>query len=128
MSHVTTYPNSLKQIDLSYNTITCWPSLPQIDTLDSFITCYSSDGTKLPKLLGRHSGGSLRNIVLHSLCIHRRHLKLDNLRTLIITGNSLERIQLVNDHDEDDDPDFVSFYFVGWDKTKASVLFFDLDG
>lgn len=99
MSHVTTYPSSLKQLDLSYNTITCWPSLPQVDTVDALIMCYSPEGSKTPKLLGRQSGGGLRNIVLHSLCPHRRHLKLDNLRTLIIADNCLERIQLTTDEE-----------------------------
>ncbi|XP_063898869.1 leucine-rich repeat serine/threonine-protein kinase 1-like [Helicoverpa armigera] len=30
MSYVTAYPTSLRQLDLSHNEITCWPSLPQV--------------------------------------------------------------------------------------------------
>jgi Leucine-rich repeat (LRR) protein len=30
MSHITSYPASLKQLDLSNNQISCWPSLPQV--------------------------------------------------------------------------------------------------
>lgn len=114
MSHVTTYPNSLKQLDLSYNAVSCWPSLPQVDTLDAHITCYAPDGNRVPKVLGRQSGGGLRNIVLHSLCPHRRHLKLDSLRTLIVADNCLERIQLSTDEDlpEDDDSEWVRTKFV----------------
>lgn len=44
MSHVTSYPNSLKQLDLSHNQISVWPSLPQIETQDNMelahLTCY----------------------------------------------------------------------------------------
>ncbi|KAL0267443.1 UNVERIFIED_CONTAM: hypothetical protein PYX00_009712 [Menopon gallinae] len=112
MSHVTTYPSSLKQLDLSYNTITCWPSLPQVDTVDALIMCYSPEGSKAPKLLSRQSGGGLRNIVLHSLCPHRRHLKLDNLRTLIIADNCLERIQLTTDEEITEEDS-------NWDGTNA---------
>lgn len=44
MSHVTSYPNSLKQLDLSHNQISVWPSLPQIETQDNMelahLACY----------------------------------------------------------------------------------------
>ncbi|KAI5692370.1 hypothetical protein M8J77_014290, partial [Diaphorina citri] len=47
MSHITSYPNSLKQLDLSHNKISCWPSLPQIDSTDPMelaaVTCYCPD-------------------------------------------------------------------------------------
>lgn len=55
----------------------------------------------------------MRNTVLHSVCTHRRHLRLDNLRTLILTDNEIARIQLATDDDgdlsasEDDDSDRV---------------------
>lgn len=47
------------------------------------------------------SARSVRNTVLHSVCTHRRHLKLDNLRTLILANNQLVRIQLTTDDDGD---------------------------
>lgn len=47
------------------------------------------------------SSRSVRNTVLHSVCTHRRHLKLDNLRTLILANNQLIRIQLTTDDDGD---------------------------
>lgn len=43
----------------------------------------------------------MRNSVLHAVCSHRRHLRLDNLRTLIIANNQLVRIQLTTDDDGD---------------------------
>lgn len=55
--------------------------------------------------------------MLHSVCSHRRHLRLDNLRTLILADNSLLRIQLATDDDggdvmntEGDEPEHVSTY------------------
>lgn len=30
MGYITSYPNSLKQLDLSHNQVSCWPSLPQV--------------------------------------------------------------------------------------------------
>lgn len=47
------------------------------------------------------SARSVRNTVLHSVCTHRRHLRLDNLRTLILANNQLARIQLTTDDDGD---------------------------
>lgn len=49
MSYITSYPSSLKQLDLSHNKICVWPSLPQVhdDNLDSaeqaFISCYHQE-------------------------------------------------------------------------------------
>lgn len=65
MSHITSYPNSLKQLDLSHNLISCWPSLPQVEAQDSMemanIACYcqteNSKG-KLPIITaGKHMQG-----------------------------------------------------------------------
>ncbi|CAG9859264.1 unnamed protein product [Phyllotreta striolata] len=109
MSHITSYPSSLKQLDLSHNQISVWPSLPQIETCDTMelanLTCYMS-GTgfrgKTPDvIIRRQPGRSLRHSVLHSVCSHRRHLRLDNLRTLILADNQLVRIQLATDDDGD---------------------------
>lgn len=49
MSYITSYPSSLKQLDLSHNKICVWPSLPQVQegNLDSveqaFISCYHQE-------------------------------------------------------------------------------------
>ncbi|KAL7304930.1 hypothetical protein TKK_0002728 [Trichogramma kaykai] len=131
MSHVTSYPASLKQLDLSNNQISCWPSLPQIvDGLDDMeranTACYSppapaatSNSSSNPNSVnnsgsigaGPHSpttaaaasavnrpstSSSLRDIVLMSVCTHRRHLRLENLRTLVLANNALARIQLTS--------------------------------
>ncbi|XP_015840648.1 leucine-rich repeat serine/threonine-protein kinase 1 isoform X3 [Tribolium castaneum] len=109
MSHITSYPSSLKQLDLSHNQITCWPSLPQVEAQDVMelanIACYASSVGSREKVSGiaarRQPGRSVRNTVLHSVCSHRRHLKLDSLRTLILADNQLSRIQLSTDDDGD---------------------------
>lgn len=36
MSHITSYPATLKQLDLSNNQISCWPSLPQVRFFNLF--------------------------------------------------------------------------------------------
>ncbi|KAJ8980099.1 hypothetical protein NQ317_008560 [Molorchus minor] len=109
MSHITGYPSSLKQLDLSHNRITVWPSLPQVEAQDNMelanLACYMGatnfKGKAMEIGVRRQSGRSVRNSVLHSVCCHRRHLRLDNLRTLILTGNRLTRIQLTTDDDGD---------------------------
>ncbi|XP_056637900.1 leucine-rich repeat serine/threonine-protein kinase 1 isoform X1 [Diorhabda sublineata] len=109
MSHITSYPSSLKQLDLSHNQITVWPSLPQIEAQDNMelanLVCYMNITAfrgKTPEvIIRRQPGRSLRHSVLHSVCSHRRHLRLDNLRTLILADNQLTRIQLATDDDGD---------------------------
>lgn len=47
MSHITSYPSSLKQLDLSHNQISVWPSLPQIEAQDNMelanLACYTTN-------------------------------------------------------------------------------------
>lgn len=119
MSHITSYPASLKQLDLSHNRIACWPSLPRVPTAadadraqlaqDPAVSCYSATGDgPVPARPVPMSGPggrapSVRAAVLQSVCAHRRHLRLDALRTLVLAGNKLARIQLATDDDGDDD-------------------------
>ncbi|KRT85722.1 Ankyrin repeat-containing protein [Oryctes borbonicus] len=132
MSHITSYPSSLKQLDLSHNQITVWPSLPQVEAQDMMevanVTCYATSTSmsrdKLPIIgVRRQNTRSVRNTVLHTVCSHRRHLRLDNLRTLILADNQLARIQLSTDDDgdlsstEDEDSDRNTF------SGKARLMF-----
>ncbi|KZC04554.1 Leucine-rich repeat serine/threonine-protein kinase 1 [Dufourea novaeangliae] len=103
MSHITSYPASLKQLDLSNNQISRWPSLPQVDSADIMeqanTACYCPiTNVQSPKVPGsnRQTATSLRDVVLMSVCTHRRHLRLENLRTLILANNLLNRIQLTS--------------------------------
>lgn len=40
---------------------------------------------------------TLRSAVLKSVCSHRRHLRMDSLRTLVLSDNLLTKIQLTTD-------------------------------
>lgn len=60
MSHITSYPSSLKQLDLSHNQISCWPSLPQVEAQDSMelanLACYCTGSVvkdKIPLMAGK---------------------------------------------------------------------------
>ncbi|XP_053686186.1 leucine-rich repeat serine/threonine-protein kinase 1 isoform X3 [Sabethes cyaneus] len=126
MGHVTSYPASLKQLDLGHNEISCWPSLPRIAASDPHLMCYNpqepkknSSKSSLVSSGSSASGStgtpyanevtvvksstssnnitSLRTAVLKSVCVHRRHLRLESLRTLVLADNSLTRIQLSTD-------------------------------
>jgi len=63
-------------------------------------------------LAGRRS---LRSAILNVVCSHRRHLRLDNLRTLVLADNNLSRIQLSTDDDgassvsEEEECEWVSY-------------------
>lgn len=120
MGHITSYPASLKQLDLGHNEISCWPSLPRIAASDPHLACYNPQVDLTQKTAGNASKSSstssyssdqvqvkasasstnitsLRTAVLKSVCCHRRHLRLDSLRTLILADNLLPRIQLSTD-------------------------------
>lgn len=131
MGHVTSYPSTLKQLDLSHNEISCWPSLPRIAEADPHLLCYSfvaqnqSEGSEdIPSFSKHHSSNSnnssFRSTVLKSVCRHRRHLRLESLRTLILADNLLTRIQLSTDDvfNEADDSDWS---IVG--VTKSKLIF-----
>ncbi|XP_069363530.1 leucine-rich repeat serine/threonine-protein kinase 1 isoform X1 [Maniola hyperantus] len=100
MSFVTSYPTSLRQLDLSHNEITCWPSLPQVENFGSTegdpLTCYCPNKCSRSR---PRSTGSVRSQLLSAACPARRHLRLEGLRTLILANNMLTRIQLTTDDD-----------------------------
>ncbi|KFB52135.1 hypothetical protein ZHAS_00020459 [Anopheles sinensis] len=136
MGHVTSYPASLKQLDLGHNDISCWPSLPRLTASDPHLMCYNPQESKKQHTGPGDGGGgrpavgssgssgkaspsayvggnevtmvvksstssnsitSLRTAVLKSVCCHRRHLRLESLRTLVLANNLLTRIQLSTD-------------------------------
>jgi Leucine-rich repeat (LRR) protein len=98
MGHVTSYPASLKQLDLGHNEISCWPSLPRIAASDPHLACYNPQENKEKKNPSQNSQNSstssytsdvqvvkssqssnnitsLRTAILKSVCCHRRHLR-----------------------------------------------------
>ncbi|CAH0698418.1 unnamed protein product [Spodoptera exigua] len=86
MSYVTSYPTSLRQLDLSHNEITCWPSLPQVESFGSTegdpLACFCPNPGNSVRSRPR-SGGSVRSQLLSAACVARRHLRLEGLRTLV---------------------------------------------
>ncbi|XP_046975207.1 leucine-rich repeat serine/threonine-protein kinase 1 [Vanessa cardui] len=100
MSYVTSYPTSLRQLDLSHNEISCWPSLPQVDSFGAGgadpLRCYCARRAARAR---PRSAGSVRAQLLSAACAARRHLRLEGLRTLILANNMLTRIQLTTDDD-----------------------------
>lgn len=51
-----------------------------------------------------HSWGSAKSLNT-SVCQHRRHTRLDNLRTLILADNELDRLVLTFDEDDFEEED-----------------------
>lgn len=115
MGPITSYPIGIKQLDLSHNQIHSWPIIRRLDSdlhLDAQgLYCYSSTETSprhsskgafvpLRKLSQnvRNSSSSLASLG-SSICAHRRHHRLDNLRTLILADNSFDRLILSIDDD-----------------------------
>lgn len=43
MGHVTSYPVFLRQLDLSHNEISCWPSLVTVNSGDPYLACYNGE-------------------------------------------------------------------------------------
>ncbi|CAL1275195.1 unnamed protein product [Larinioides sclopetarius] len=119
MGPVSSYPACLKHLDLSHNRIKTWLSTRRVDpdiNVDG-TGCYSqfeSCSVKM-KSSGSSSSGRTQSPSLHSwgsakslsglVCSHRRHVKLDNLRTLILADNELDRLVLMLEDDDFEEED-----------------------
>lgn len=80
MGSVKLYPSNIKHIDLSNNQITKWYTSEVHD--DSMFNCFLfSELANTNKLLG-------------TFCQHKEHVKLENLRTLLISNNQLDELVL----------------------------------
>lgn len=117
MGSVTCYPAGLKHLDLSHNHIVSWPTQNRTDPEpvgdSSGVLCYnyletnspqrskSSPAAKKPSS-SLHSWGSMKSL-FGSPCAHRRHIKLDNLRTFILADNQLDRLVLTIEEDIGDE-------------------------
>ncbi|KAB7496364.1 Leucine-rich repeat serine/threonine-protein kinase 1 [Armadillidium nasatum] len=84
------YPVGLKQLDLSHNCIFSWNSL-----LRTRRTSHSTPGSR-----SRGSHSSVGSLGTPPHCIHRRHTRLESLRTLVLADNQLTRLVLHMDESE----------------------------
>ena len=93
------YPASLKHLDLSHNQITSWPG-----ELDSDGNCYAQQdlntsgggggslcSTPEPRKVNRTTPARQASRIF---CPHRRHCRMECLRTLILADNLLREISL----------------------------------
>ena len=94
------YPTGLKQLDLSHNNIATWPNLAQYSAEasenESCQICYAL-GTK-PKTSSGQGNRTPRNsrsgLGPPHMCPHRRHVRLEGLKTLVLADNQLTRLCL----------------------------------
>lgn len=82
MGSVKLYPANIKHIDLSNNQIGQWYTSEVNPNDDSMFNCFLfSELANTNKLLG-------------TFCQHKEHVKLENLRTLLISNNQLDELVL----------------------------------
>jgi len=93
------FPQSIKHLDLSHNQIDSWFNE---NSSCSDQVCYaaseSANETVLPILSENRKISSRlgRLTSRQGCCIHKKHVRLDGLRTLILSDNKLDRIQVCN--------------------------------
>ena len=87
MGHLASFPSGLKHLDLSHNQIDAWPAEAGMDNI-----CYASDQDQKPKL--KTTTAKMSKLSLSAACPHKKHCRLDNLRTLIIGDNLIETIKI----------------------------------
>ena len=89
------YPSSLKQLDLSHNQISSWPSEKDSDCVcynvvkEDKISMSPACSTPEPRKIGRSLAARQNSRIF---CSHRRHVKLEQLRSLILANNNLREI------------------------------------
>lgn len=76
MGHVTSYPAFLRQLDLSHNEISCWPSLVTINSGDPYLACYKIDPVTTNGCGAAAVRENAHNDLYASLCCHKKHLRL----------------------------------------------------
>ena len=97
MGHLASFPASLKHLDLSHNQIDFWimestsDNICYIEQLDQrkSISAKNQSASNIPKM-SKMSLGSNPS----TACSHKKHSRLDNLRTLILSDNLLDSIKI----------------------------------
>lgn len=70
MGHVTSYPAFLRQLDLSHNEISCWPSLVTVNSGDPYLACYKIESGSTAATREKSN-----NDLYSTLCCHKKHLR-----------------------------------------------------
>lgn len=111
MGSVKLYPANLRHLDLSFNQLTMWScvDLPdeEIDHCACLIDCDSEVSEPLNKK--------------KPYCIRRQHVRLDNMRSLVLSNNQLQSINLLPDDIYDDE--FEQLNQRSGEKKPAKILF-----
>lgn len=99
MGHLSSFPASLKQLDLSHNQIDSWFMEVASDNI-----CYTDqlEHKNLTRSMSKMSVMStpkMSKMLTNSqsstgACPHKKHCRLDNLRTLIVSDNLLDSIKI----------------------------------
>ena len=99
MGHLSSFPASLKQLDLSHNQIDSWFMEVASDNI-----CYTDqlEHKNLTRSMSKMSVMStpkMSKMLTNSqssagACSHKKHCRLDNLRTLIVSDNLLDSIKI----------------------------------
>uniref|UniRef100_A0A147BMZ4 non-specific serine/threonine protein kinase n=1 Tax=Ixodes ricinus TaxID=34613 RepID=A0A147BMZ4_IXORI len=94
------YPVGLRHLDLSSNRLSAWPPARAPESL---ALCYAPEpqGRSSPKAIKPHSSASKKGWC--GACPHRRHTRLENLRTLALANNQFHSLQLTLDEEQEDE-------------------------
>ncbi|XP_064473089.1 leucine-rich repeat serine/threonine-protein kinase 1-like isoform X2 [Ornithodoros turicata] len=99
MGPVTSYPNGLRHLDLSCNQIASWPTSRNAEAVQA---CYVAQAEPLSQNKSSPKSVAAKKNRCQS-CPHRRHYRMENLRTLVLANNKLTSLQLTTDDDDADD-------------------------
>ncbi|GAB6033061.1 hypothetical protein CHUAL_012677 [Chamberlinius hualienensis] len=105
MGPIANYPVTLKHLDLSHNEVRNWPISYSTEELNDG-TCYNSvlnsPKTSIKKSTSEFSmnshlsssSTSMLSLSSTDCCVHRRHFRLENLKTLILSDNLVDRLAI----------------------------------
>lgn len=104
LGYVKNYPVNLKHVDLSQNQITEWFTIHYHDKLDQLDahTCYDINITTSKITSDTSTTNKPTPFKSNAFCTHKQHVKLENLRTLILSNNKLTQIKLSAEDSPDD--------------------------
>ena len=114
MGSVKLYPGNLRHLDLSFNQLLWWSRVDLTDDEMSHCGCINDCDTE------GMSESSAKN--KKSYCLRRQHVRLDNLRSLVLSNNQLQSINLQSE-DVADMEEFEQLSQWSGDKRHPRILF-----